>query len=154
MNFQDFLGVGARFLMPQQVAQQQQAEEAERLRKQRMDAARASSAMALTPQGPAPFLRLANAAAMPGMAAHSAAVNQVNDAISAEMQSRVSQEREARRMQHEKDLLLKRIQGMNGRQQSPMGDDYQAALAVLQAEDAAGRTGTVRNNALRKLGML
>jgi len=81
-----------------------------------------------------------------------------NDAMSAirnENASRVAQAREARRMQHEKDLLLTRLRGMN--QQQPFGQmtpQQVAALEVLRQEEEGGRTGTVRSNALRTLGML
>lgn len=81
-------------------------------------------------------------------------INQTMDAIGDENSSRVAQEREARRMQHEKDMLIMRLQEMSGGQG---GDDLtaqqRAALAVLQMENASGRSGTVRNNALRVLGL-
>lgn len=81
-------------------------------------------------------------------------INQTMGAIGEENRSRVAQEREGRRMQHEKDMLLMRLQEMNG---GPRGDDMtaqqRAALAVLQLENAAGRRGTVRNRALSILGL-
>jgi hypothetical protein len=45
-----------------------------------------------------------------GLANHSAAAVAINSAISGEMQSRVAQEREKRRMEHEKYLANMRIQ--------------------------------------------
>lgn len=45
-----------------------------------------------------------------GLANHANAANAINSAISGEMQSRVAQEREKRRMEHEKYLANMRIQ--------------------------------------------
>jgi hypothetical protein len=45
-----------------------------------------------------------------GLANHSAAAGAINSAISGEMQSRVAQEREKRRMEHEKYLARMRVQ--------------------------------------------
>jgi hypothetical protein len=45
-----------------------------------------------------------------GLANHSAAAGAINSAISGEMQSRVAQEREKRRMEHEKYLANMRVQ--------------------------------------------
>jgi hypothetical protein len=45
-----------------------------------------------------------------GLANHAAAAGAINSAISGEMQSRVAQEREKRRMEHEKYLANMRIQ--------------------------------------------
>ena len=77
-------------------------------------------------------------------------------AINQENQSRVAQMREARRQQHEKDLMLMRLQGMN--QQRPRGraepsPEMLAALEVLRMENEAGRSGTVKNRALKMLGL-
>ena len=83
-------------------------------------------------------------------------MNMTMGAINQENQSRVAQQREGRRMQHEKDMLLMRLRGMNQAGGSP-GDltgEQMAALAVLQQENALGRRGTTRNAALRKLGLL
>lgn len=81
-------------------------------------------------------------------------INQTMDTIGEENRSRVAQEREARRMQHEKDLLLMRLQEQGGsRRSGELTPQQMAALMVLQAEDAAGRSGTARNQALRMLGM-
>jgi hypothetical protein len=62
-------------------------------------------------------------------------------------------------MQHERDMLLMRLRGMNQAVGSP-GDEpgdltgeQMAALAVLQQENALGRRGTTRSAALRKLGL-
>jgi len=104
-------------------------------------------------QGAPAFMGFANAAMAPGMNAHAGAMNQVNQAISGEMQSRVAQAREGRRMQHEKDMLLMRLRGMNGGGAAPQMDDRTAAMMVLQMENAAGRGGTARLRALRKLGL-
>jgi hypothetical protein len=87
-------------------------------------------------------------------------MNMTMGAINQENQSRVAQSREARRMQHERDMLLMRLRGMNQAGGSP-GDEpgdltgeQMAALAVLQQENALGRRGTTRSAALRKLGLL
>lgn len=45
-----------------------------------------------------------------GLANHAAAAGAINSAISKEMESRVAQEREARRMEHEKYLANMRVQ--------------------------------------------
>ena len=45
-----------------------------------------------------------------GFANHANAANQINSAISDEMDSRVAQEREARRMEHEKELMRMRME--------------------------------------------
>ena len=76
-------------------------------------------------------------------------------AINQENRSRVAQAQEARRMQHEKDMLLSRLGAMSGQQEEPgLTAQQMAALAVLQSENAAGHRGTIRNKALRILGML
>ena len=115
MDLQDILGAGARFLMPQQVQEQENAGDEERTRQQRIARAQAARLPGVAPgaYGPTQFMGFANAAMAPGMAAHAGAMGQVNDAISQEMQSRVAQQREARRMQHEKDMLNMRIQAAN-----------------------------------------
>ena len=82
-------------------------------------------------------------------------MNMTMGAINQENMSRVAQAREGRRMQHEKDMLLMRLREMNGDQEEQgLTQQQMAALAVLQAENAAGRQGTVRSRALRTLGML
>ena len=113
MDFQDIMQCGANLINPQAAQKVEDDNDAERIRQQRIARAQAGRLPAMAPaaQGPAPFMNLANAAMAPGMAAHSGAVGQVNDAISREMQSRVAQQREARRMQHEKDMLAMSQQG-------------------------------------------
>jgi len=115
MDFQDILGAGARLLMPQQVQEEENAGDEDRTRQQRIARAQAARLPGVAPgaYGPTQFMNFANSAMAPGMTAHANAVGQVNDAISQEMQSRVAQEREARRMQHEKDMLNMRIQAAN-----------------------------------------
>lgn len=83
-------------------------------------------------------------------------MNMTMGAINQENQSRVAQEREGRRMQHEKDMLLTRLRGMNQAAPGydPMEMEKMAALAVLRQELEAGRHGTVRSRAMRKLGLL
>jgi hypothetical protein len=101
---------------PDPAAQREKAEQ-ERERQQRMARGQAAKLPYNPPmglQGAGGFMGFANAAMAPGMNAHAAAVNQVNDVISQEMQSRVAQAREARRMQHEKDMLLMRLRAMRG----------------------------------------
>jgi hypothetical protein len=112
MDLQDILGAGARFLMPEQVAEQDNAADEERTRQQRIARGQAARlpGVASGAYGPTQFMGFANSAMAPGMTAHANAAGQINDAISQEMQSRVAQAREARRMQHEKDMLNMRIQ--------------------------------------------
>jgi len=57
-----------------------------------------------------PGLGFAAGVADTGLANHTAAANAINSAISGEMQSRVAQEREKRRMEHEKYLANMRVQ--------------------------------------------
>jgi hypothetical protein len=124
MNLQDILGAGARFLMPNQVEEQEDAAAQEQIRQQRMARGQAARLPYMTPggaQGPAAFMNFANAAMAPGMSAHSNAVGQVNDAVSREMQSRVAQAREMRRMQHEKDMKRMEIEAMLARIQQARG---------------------------------
>jgi hypothetical protein len=54
--------------------------------------------------GASGFHNWVQGAMAPGMEAHANAMGQVNNAISDEMDSRVAQEREMRRMEHEKEL--------------------------------------------------
>jgi hypothetical protein len=56
------------------------------------------------------MLDFAMGMARQGLTNHANAANQINSAISSEMQSRVAQEREKRRMEHEKELARMRIQ--------------------------------------------
>ena len=150
MDWQDILAAGA-----DQMERQREREAQEQTRQLRMARAQASQRPAAPAEGlygaPA-FMAFANNAMAPGMTAHANAISQVNNAIASEMQSRVAQEREGRRMQHEKDMLLMRLRGAS--QPATQLDGTTAALAVLQQENAAGRHSTARNNALRKLGML
>ena len=83
-------------------------------------------------------------------------MNLTMGAINQENQSRVAQQREGRRMQHEKDMLLMRLREMNQGRGAPgeLTGEQMAALAVLQQENALGRRGTTRSAALRKLGLL
>ncbi len=60
--------------------------------------------------GASGFHQWAQGAMAPGMAAHANAANQINDAIESEMQSRVAQEREMRRQEHEKALMQMRLE--------------------------------------------
>lgn len=108
MDFQDIMRFGANLINPQAAQDAEDAGDAERVRQQRIARAQAARLPAMAPppqQGPGVFMNFANAAMAPGMSAHAGAISQVNDAISREMQSRVAQEREARRMQHEKEML-------------------------------------------------
>lgn len=57
-----------------------------------------------------PMLDFAMGMARQGLANHANAANQINSAISREMDSRVAQEREKRRMEHEKELARMRMQ--------------------------------------------
>jgi len=104
----------ADFLFPDVAAAEREREAEERRRQQRINRAQAAvgPGVMAAPQGPMPFINFANAMMAPGMNAHSAAVGQVNDAIAREMQSRVAQAREARRMQHEKDMKRMEIDAM------------------------------------------
>jgi hypothetical protein len=97
-----------------QMNQEREAQE-RRQRMERAQAARLPYNFGGT-QSPLPFMAFAGAAMAPGMAAHSSAISQVNNAISQEMQSRVAQQREARRMQHEKDMLSMRMQAGGGQE--------------------------------------
>jgi|LakMenEpi03Aug12_release.lakeMendotaPanAssembly.Ray.scaffolds.fasta_scaffold00668_79 hypothetical protein len=111
-------------MFPDAAAAEREREAEERQRQQRINRGQAAVRPGVTPgvQGPMPFLNFANAMMAPGMNAHSAAIGQVNDVISREMQSRVAQAREARRMQHEKDMkrmeidaMLERVRQAGGR---------------------------------------
>jgi hypothetical protein len=62
------------------------------------------------PFGENPHLAFAMDTAQQGMQNHAAAAGAINSAISGEMQSRVAQEREKRRMEHEKYLANMRVQ--------------------------------------------
>jgi len=103
-------------------------------------------------------LGMGMASMMPAQQARHAGnmMNMTMGAINQENQSRVAQQREARRMQHERDMLLMRLRGMNQPQQpgGQMTPQQMAAFAMLRQEEEAGRTGTVRMKALRTLGML
>lgn len=57
-----------------------------------------------------PMLDFAMGMTRQGLVNHANAANQINSAISTEMQSRVAQEREKRRMEHEKELARMRMQ--------------------------------------------
>ena len=57
-----------------------------------------------------PMLDFAMGMARQGFANHANAANQINSAISSEMQSRAAQAREQRRMEHEKELARMRMQ--------------------------------------------
>jgi hypothetical protein len=111
------MDMAADMLWPQEAARQREREADQQRGQQRMgraQAARLPYNPAVGLQGAPAFMGFANAAMAPGMNAHAAAVGQVNNAIAGEMQSRVAQAREARRMQHEKDMLLMRLQAMRG----------------------------------------
>lgn len=120
MNFADLMRLGAQVFAPGDAGRQEQ----ERIRQQRMERAqqaRRPNNPTFVPQGPVPFMLGVQAAMAPGMKAHSNAISDVNDAISQEMRSRVSQSREQRRMQHEKemkrmelDAMLERIRQARG----------------------------------------
>lgn len=57
-----------------------------------------------------PHLTFAMDSAMQGMQNHSNASNAINSAISNEMDSRVAQQREMRRMAHEKEMMRMRLE--------------------------------------------
>lgn len=59
--------------------------------------------------GASGFHQWAQNAMAPGMAAHADAAGAINDAVGREMQSRVAQGREMRRMEHEKAMMEMRI---------------------------------------------
>lgn len=126
MDFQDIMQFGANLINPQAAERMRDEEEEERRRQQRIargQAARMPNMQMGGLQGAPQFMGFANAAMAPGMNAHANAAGAVNDAISREMQSRVAQAREARRMQHEKDMLLMRLQSMR-EEQSHYGGMY------------------------------
>lgn len=120
MGFADML---QEQLFPDAAAAEREREDEERRRQQRIgrsQEARRPGVMTGV-QGPMPFINFAGAMMAPGMNAHAGAVQQVNDVVSREMQSRVAQAREARRMEHEKemkrmelDAILARIQQARG----------------------------------------
>jgi hypothetical protein len=62
------------------------------------------------PQDRTDMLDFAMNTARQGMVNHANAASQINSAISREMDSRVAQEREKRRMEHEKELARMRMQ--------------------------------------------
>lgn len=112
MNLNDLMGAAGDFLFPQQAEEQRDRADDERVRQQRVARAQAARRPAMAGgnlQGPAQFMGFAGAAMAPGMMAHAGAVQGVNNAISREMQSRVAQAREQRRMQHEKEMLAMRM---------------------------------------------
>ena len=57
-----------------------------------------------------PMLDFAMGMTRQGLVNHANAANQINSAISSEMQSRAAQAREQRRMEHEKELARMRLQ--------------------------------------------
>lgn len=71
---------------------------------------RQQMAFGLPYTGMAPAMLAASNAAQDHFANLGNAASAVNSAISTEMQSRVAQEREARRMEHEKELMRMRMQ--------------------------------------------
>lgn len=154
MSFMDAI---QQWMLPDQFADAQEREDAERARQQRIargQAARLPAMPAGGVQGAVGFMNFANAAMAPGMNAHAGAAAAVNDAVAREMQSRAAQAREGRRMQHEKDMMIMRLQGMRGQGQEQMTPEQMIALAVLKGENDGNRRGTVRSKALRTLGML
>lgn len=55
-----------------------------------------------------------------GLANHAASAGQINQAIGTEMQSRVAQLREQRRMEHEKELMRMRLESQKQDQEGAM----------------------------------
>lgn len=112
MNLNDMLGAAADWAFPDQAQAQRDRDDEDRVRQQRIARGQAARRPAMAGgnlQGPAQFMGFAGAAMAPGMLAHAGAVQGVNDVISREMQSRVAQAREQRRMQHEKELMAMRM---------------------------------------------
>lgn len=100
---------------------EREAEEAQRQR--RMEAAKAAAERTRAGfggGGASAFHSWAQNAMAPGMQAHSNALGAVNSAIGGEMQSRVAQEREMRRMEHEKELERMRLAGKKQEQDGAM----------------------------------
>lgn len=90
---------------------EREAEEVQRQR--RMEAAKAAAERTRAGfggGGASAFHSWAQNAMAPGMQAHSNALGAANSAIGGEMQSRVAQERERRRMEHEKSMMQMRLQ--------------------------------------------
>ena len=87
----------------------------------------AFAAAAGDPVSPHPGLGFAMDMTQQGFANHAKAADAINSAISNEMDSRVAQEREARRMQHEKDLAQMKLE--SERQQT------ERLIARLQQEN-------------------
>jgi len=94
------------WLNPEAAEQRKQEEQEAALRGQRQARGRAAfnAAAGASFTGPSGFHAWAQNTMAPGMQAHANAAQQINSAIEQEMRSRVAQEREFRRMEHEKEL--------------------------------------------------
>lgn len=113
--------------------ERREREAEEELRQRRIQAAREAAERARAGfggGGASAFHSWAQNAMAPGMQAHSNALGAVNAAIGGEMQSRVAQAREIRRMEHEREMermrqetLLKRLQAEQEMAKRPSRDD-------------------------------
>ena len=98
--------------------------QAEEHRQMRLERAKAEREQRMQDEGGGfgenPHLAFAMDTAQQGMANHAAAAGAINSAINDEMDSRVAQEREARRMEHEKYLANMRVQMAQKEQEGQM----------------------------------
>ena len=90
--------------------ERRERERQEQIRQQRMARGKAAFDAAGGAFGDHPGLGFAMDTHRQGLANHAAAAGAINSAINDEMESRVAQEREARRMEHEKYLANMRVQ--------------------------------------------
>lgn len=83
-------------------------------------------------------MRFANQAAAPHFGAQNAMMAQVNDAIQRENDSRVAQEREARRMEHERQMKQMEIDSLLARlQQSQQAPVRQGRVPIASGRNFA-----------------